>query len=495
MTARIFIKLIAGVICVLLVALLAADLLVSRLAEEIYLNERRRDLSEKLHMLAELSPDGFAGLPREHFLGLARQAGVRITVVARDGRVLADSSADPADMDNHAGRPEIAAALAGRPGSSTRMSPTMGVPSLYVAAPIPAGALRLAVPLADIRRQISAIRKEMLTSVALAFLPAMLLAAIFARLVSSRLGAIIDYAGRLADGGFRRRLDWRGNNELALLARKLDETAAKLESTFDQLKREHAELERLERIRKDFVINISHELRTPLASIQGYAETLINGALHDPEHNLKFLSIIKRNAERLANLAADLLTLSRIELNLRQFDFAPHRINNILRECVESMRPLADSKRIAIEIQPAPDGATVLCDSEAVHQALSNLLDNAVKYSPVEGLIRVSAGVIDAGPGAPRFVEVAVQDSGPGIPKEDLPRLFERFYRVDKARSRELGGTGLGLAIVKHIARAHGGAVRVESELGRGATFAFTLPVEAAGSEGKSQVQSVLTVS
>lgn len=495
MTARIFIKLIIGVVCVLVVALAAADLLVSKLAEDTYLNERRRDLTEKIHMLAELSPNGFADVPRARFKELAHQAGLRITVIAPDGRVLADSSAEPSEMENHATRPEVVAALAGEEGSSMRMSPTLGVQSLYIATPIPAGALRVAVPLADIHDQITAIRKEMLTSMVYAFIPAMLVAAVFARLVSSRLGAIIEYAGRLTDGGYRHRLNWQGRDEMGLLAQKLDETAEKLESTFDQLEREHAELERLEQIRKDFVINVSHELRTPLASIQGYAETLLNGALYDTENNLKFVSIIKRNAERLANLTSDLLTLSRIELKLQKFQFASHRVNEIIGDCLDCMRPLAERKQIAIEAELASEDAEVFSDSEAVHQALRNLLDNAVKYAPQGGRIRVSARVLETGPGTPPFIEIAVHDNGPGIPQDDLARLFERFYRVDKARSRELGGTGLGLAIVKHIAKAHGGAVRVESEPGQGATFAFTMPMEDIGVGREVEVKSVLTVS
>jgi two-component system phosphate regulon sensor histidine kinase PhoR len=369
------------------------------------------------------------------------------------------------------------------------------VQALYVAIPIPDGALRLAVPLADVEGRVAVLRTEMLRSIVLAFLPVMLIAGIFARYVSSKLGAILSYAGELADGGFRRRLNWRGSNELAQLARRLDETAAKLESTFDQLRREHAELEKLEQVRKDFVINVSHELRTPLASILGYAETLLNGAIADPQYNVRFVEIIRQNAERLSNLAKDLLTLSRIELKLQRFQFASYRINRLVADCVDSLRPLAESKDLTLTVTPAPPETEVFCDAEAVHQALSNLLDNAIKYTPAGGRIDVAARPLPAAPGQPRFVEVSVKDTGPGIPREDLPRLFERFYRVDKARSRQLGGTGLGLAIVKHLARSQGGAVRVESEPGRGSTFALTLPVDDLGLAETAGVQEQLTYS
>lgn len=495
LTAKIFLKLIAGVAGVLLIGVIAMDLLVSPLARSTLLEERARELEQKARMLAGLAPESLANVSPERLRALARQAGVRLTLIARDGRVLSDTEADPARMENHASRPEVAAALAGRTGSVQRLSPTVHVQALYVAIPIPDGALRLAVPLADVEGRVAVLRKEMLRSIVLAFLPVMLIAGIFARYVSSKLGAILSYAGELADGGFRRRLNWRGSNELAQLARRLDETAAKLESTFDQLRREHAELEKLEQVRKDFVINVSHELRTPLASILGYAETLLNGAIADPQYNVRFVEIIRQNAERLSNLAKDLLTLSRIELKLQRFQFASYRINRLVADCVDSLRPLAESKDLTLTVTPAPPETEVFCDAEAVHQALSNLLDNAIKYTPAGGRIDVAARPLPAAPGQPRFVEVSVKDTGPGIPREDLPRLFERFYRVDKARSRQLGGTGLGLAIVKHLARSQGGAVRVESEPGRGSTFALTLPVDDLGLAETAGVQEQLTYS
>ena len=418
MTARIFIKLIIGVVCVLIVALAAVDVLVTDLAQKNYLEERRRDLTEKARMLAEVSDTGFSELPRSEFVALARRAGVRITVIAPDGVVLADSDALPEKMENHGNRPEIIAALVGGEGTSRRMSPTLGVLSFYVAVPVPVGALRVAVPLSDIELQISAIRKETLLSMLYAFLPAMLVAAFLARVVSSRIGQIIEYAEQLADGGFRRRLRWEGKDEISLLARKLDQTAEKLEQSFDQLKREHDELERMEQIRKDFVINVSHELRTPLASIQGYTETLLNGAIDDRENNLRFLNIIRQNAERLGNLTADLLTLSRIELKLEKLTPAAHPVNQIVGDCVESLKPIADRRRIALEVLAAPEGTEVFCDSEAAHQALSNLLDNAIKYSPEDGRIQISATPLPLeNEGDPGFVEIAVRDSGPGFRK------------------------------------------------------------------------------
>ncbi len=481
MTARIFAKLLIAIFCVLIVTLGAVDLLVTRIAESNYRETRTRELTVKCRMLSRL--------PAGQQMELAHAANVRLTVVDPAGRVLRDSEARPQDMENHLGRPEIQAALAGRNGSSRRNSPTTGVDYLYVAIPCPEGALRLAVPLAELKPHVTAVRRRMLAATAVAFLPAVLLAALFARSVSSRLGNIIDYSRRIAAGEFGARLDIRGRDELSILSDRLNETAAKLQKMFEALEREHAELEKLERVRKDFVINVSHELRTPLASIQGYTETLLDGAIHDPDNNIRFLSIIRQNAERLGRLIADLMTISRLELKTQKFQFASYRVNALLSEAVDSMLPVAAKKGLSLNLAPADASAEVFCDSEAVQQVLINLLDNAVKYTPEGGSVTVGARQSD-----PEFVEIYVRDTGIGIPAEDLPRLFERFYRVDKARSRELGGTGLGLAIVKHLVRAQGGAVRVESAMNQGSEFSFTLPVHDLGLSEQAEVRNELTI-
>ena len=422
----------------------------------------------------------FAAMPqdvvRARFANLAAAAGARMTIVAQDGTVLQDSEARPERMENHRHRPELVAALAGREGSSVRPSPTIGVEFLYVAVPVEGGALRLAVPLSDIKQQVNAIRNQMLASTVIAFLPSVLIALVFARYVSAKLANIIRYAGKLAEGQFAARLESPGGDELGLLSRKLNETGENLQRMFHRLEQEHTELERVERIRKDFVINVSHELRTPLASIQGYAETLLDGAIHDPDNNVRFVRIIRQNAERLTGLTADLLTLSRVELGTKKFQFAAYYVNPLLTDQVDVMRPIAARRKISLEIVPAPPITEVFCDSEAMHQILTNLLDNAIKYTPDGGRVTVGANPI-----GDDMVEIYVQDTGLGIPKEDLPRLFERFYRVDKARSRELGGTGLGLAIVKHLVRSQGGQVRVDSEPNVGSRFSFTVPVQDTG--------------
>jgi two-component system phosphate regulon sensor histidine kinase PhoR len=230
------------------------------------------------------------------------------------------------------------------------------------------------------------------------------------------------------------------------------------------------EIERVDRMRKDFVINVSHELRTPLTAIQGYTETLLDGAMDEPEHNRRFLRIIRQNSERLAQLTSDLMVLSQIEVNAREFVFLPHKVVEVLIQSTDAIRVLTQPKNISVNIDPVDRHLAVDCDSDAIHQVLMNLLENAAKYTPEGGTITVGAQTED------NEVEFYVRDNGIGIPPEHIPRLFERFYRVDKARSRALGGTGLGLAIVKHLVLAHGGTVRVESIEGQGSTFYFRIP-------------------
>ena len=468
MTGRIFLKLILCVFCLLLVALATVDLSAAKVAHDAYIQNLVRQGAEKARMLALAFPD-LAGMDARRARELEQAAGGRITVVRSDGKVLVDSEANAAEMENHRTRPELAEAFRGGVGWSIRRSATIGIDFLYVAVPVTGGAIRMAAPLAEINAQVAHIRRQILAGTALAFLPAILIAALLARWMSHRFAAAMAHATELAHGNFRSRLP-EGGGEFGQLARTLNETAGNLQQIVEQLQTDHAELEKVERIRKDFVINVSHELRTPLASIQGYTETLMDGAIDDPAHNMRFLGIIRHNAERLARLTEDLLTLSRVEQRRQKFEFGWVRLNAVLRDAIDSMRPLADKKRIELAVEPAPEDAEAYCDSEAVLQIIGNLLDNAIKYTPDGG--KIAVGARPAGD----FFELFVRDNGIGIPKEELPRLFERFYRVDKARSRELGGTGLGLAIVKHLVAAHNGSLRVESGVNQGTTFFFTLP-------------------
>ncbi|WP_422924948.1 sensor histidine kinase [Singulisphaera sp. PoT] len=233
------------------------------------------------------------------------------------------------------------------------------------------------------------------------------------------------------------------------------------------------ELRRLERMRQDFVANVSHELKTPLASIKAYTETLLDWALNDENVNVRFLNRIEEQAERLNQLILDLLSLARIESGQEVYEHVPLALAPMITSCVGSHRDRADAKGLSLDLDlgPVDDQIQVMADEEAIRQIFDNLIDNAIKYTPEGGSVRVHGQL------GPDGVVVEVADTGIGIPRDDLPRVFERFYRVDKARSRELGGTGLGLSIVKHLVQSIGGQITVSSRVGAGTQFTLTLPL------------------
>jgi two-component system phosphate regulon sensor histidine kinase PhoR len=228
-------------------------------------------------------------------------------------------------------------------------------------------------------------------------------------------------------------------------------------------------LKQLERTREEFVANVSHELRTPLSLIKGYVETLLDGARNNPEVAERFLKIIERNANRLDLLIQDLLTISALESGRMKLNLQPVALRQLVEKVFSDLHAKAENKNVSL-INELPELAAS-ADVNRLDQVFANLVDNAIKYGRASGSVRVGGEKMDDGK-----LEIFVRDDGPGIPPESLDRVFERFYRVDKARSRDQGGTGLGLSIVKHIVHAHGGDVRCESELGKGATFFFTLP-------------------
>jgi two-component system phosphate regulon sensor histidine kinase PhoR len=232
--------------------------------------------------------------------------------------------------------------------------------------------------------------------------------------------------------------------------------------------RDQSEAERLDRVRRDFVANVSHEVKTPLTSVRGYAETLLEGGLEDPEHREGFVRVIRDQATRLQELVDDLLSLSELErpearLRVERFD-----LRALIERQLAALADRATHAGLALELVPG-EAEWVEADRARIEQVVANLLDNALKYTE-------RGGVTVTLDGDPSRVECTVRDTGSGIPAEDLDRIFERFYRVDKARSREKGGTGLGLSIVKHILALHEGQVAVESAPGRGSTFRFVIP-------------------
>ncbi len=574
MRNRIFVKLMVAFALVILAATVTLDVSIRHAWDESLRQGIERNLRQKTLMLANRVNSALAlstSSTRQSLSELASQeaqaAGARATIIDSQGKVLADSEADPAALENQSTRPEFAAALKGEAGTDARRSPTVGIPFLYVAAPVSGGAVRLAYPLSEVTAALASVRRSLLISSLLAFAVSAVISALAAHLTAVRLHLIVQFADRIAAGDLTARIGEKSEDEIGHVAAALDKTARRLESSFaalqtsqrqletllnsmqdaviaisaddrvqwanhsmDKLVPQHSrknaplvetvrdpdflsavreaselrrvstaraasilpgrtfdvtaapmpgggavavlrdltETERVEKTRRDFIANVSHELRTPLTSIQGYTETLLDSA---SENNTReFLEIIRKSALRMSRLTEDLLTLARVESGEQRFDIQPVAPAELLQEAVQSFREIARAQHVELNVEEAV-GSPVGADSEAIHQIFSNLLENALKYAASGGRIVLGARSI------PRAVEFYVQDFGPGIPSEHLARLFERFYRVDKARSRESGGTGLGLAIAKHIVLAHRGTIRAQSELNHGSTFIFTLPL------------------
>ncbi|OYV88066.1 MAG: hypothetical protein B7Z63_01400 [Ignavibacteriae bacterium 37-53-5] len=279
---------------------------------------------------------------------------------------------------------------------------------------------------------------------------------------SKILNMIVDALQRISAGDLSVRLPETGAVELRQISKLTNQIVG-------NLKDDIAKLEKLERVRSEFLANVSHELRTPIFSIQGFIETLIDGAMDDPGVNKEFLQKAYEHSERLNTLLNDLIEISRIESGEMRMSFRYFNISEFLKNVTEEMRPKADKKSLQILVEADVPEMLVLGDRERLRQVLSNLIDNSIKYTQEGGRIEVGFSEIQ------NVVRVYVRDNGTGIGKEHLGRIFERFYRVDKDRSRSVGGTGLGLAIVKHIIEAHNSKVEVKSELGKGSEFSFLL--------------------
>ena len=232
------------------------------------------------------------------------------------------------------------------------------------------------------------------------------------------------------------------------------------------------EQEKLDKMRKEFVANVSHELRTPLTTIRSYTETLLDGASDNKEYTLNFLKVINSESERMTRLVKDLLQLSKLDYDKMEWNMKSLNILNLLRDCVVTMEMAARQKNQSLSFEAIGELCEINGDKDRIEQVIINIISNAIKYTPENGSIKVTAKRLKDS------VEIRIADSGIGIPKEDLPRLFERFYRVDKARSRSMGGTGLGLSIAKNIVEAHKGSIRIESEYGKGSEVIINFPCE-----------------
>jgi two-component system phosphate regulon sensor histidine kinase PhoR len=512
----------------------------------------------------------------------ARALGARVTVIAGDGTVLAESDRDSTrEIENHAERPEVRQALAGVIGSDVRRSATLGRDLLYVAVPLERegqrqAVLRLALPIQDVDEARALVRRTVAGGAVLAVAVAAVVGLFVGQRVTRPLRGMEDAARRMAEGDLTQTVPVVGTDEIAALGVALNRTAVALREKIERLGDEQAkvrtildgmiegvvalddrgrllllnpaaramfgveqgipegrsflevirqkglldlvdevrataaparheielgppvnrlvaargvplglgpgapgvllvlndvtELRRLERVRSEFVANVSHELRTPLTCIKGYLETLLDGALEDSAHARRFLEVAGTHAERLDRLIDDLLELSNIESG--RVTLVPVRLD--LDEVVAGVAAMFERRTVQNRltlVRTVRPGLAVRADRDRLVQILVNLVDNAVKFTSEGGQIRIEAAL-----GSDGRVEITVRDTGVGIPSTDLPRITERFYRVDRTRSREVGGTGLGLAIVKHLVQAHGGELRIESALGSGTAVSFTLP-------------------
>ncbi|OGR42259.1 MAG: hypothetical protein A2X28_09435 [Elusimicrobia bacterium GWA2_56_46] len=516
-----------------------------------------------------------------HSLGLKVRS--RLTIIGADGRVLADSELDSASvkgMENHADRPEVAAALEGEAAYELRRSATLGTVMLYAAYPVrfagrTGAVVRLAVPASQLESLRTLLKKTLLAALALALLLSLFLSMAVSAGFSRPFEKIVYGSKKFAAGDFSYRIQKDFHGEMGRLAETLNSMSAaiqeylrRVETQSQQLSaafgnmaegvlvtgpdarvtalnpamerifsvkteasvsrpllevipnarlskicarvlsegkpvseemelstpvrgifsvtaspvfenggvsgclmvvHDITEVRRLEAKRRDFVANVSHELKTPLTAIRGYVETLLGGAVDDRKHTIEFLGVIHAQAERLDNIVSDLLKLSSLESSAVEIRKGNIELKDLADSLIAGLASVFKSKNAVIS-NMIPPGLIVRADPEKLGQVFINLLDNAVKFSPGNAQVELSAQ-------EPRGnVKVLIKDNGIGIPQNQLGRIFERFYRVDKARSREMGGTGLGLSIVKHVVELHGGSVGAESAEGRGSTFWFTIP-------------------
>lgn len=579
MRSTLFRKLLLSSLLLIAVTLVALDFYLTPYTRRHQTEAIETLLTGKARILAgEITSGGGADL-KQWANSVGTRARARITVIDGRGVVLADSQHDAESMENHAGRPEVRAAAAGRVGASIRHSATLGVDLCYVAFPLddaarPGWVLRLAVPLGELDAAISAVRRQVLAASVVAAGVALVIAWFFSRSFTRRVRRLQSFAERLLDEDAPPKLAIDSSDELGALAGSLSRMAARLHDLVDRLSlesgqrqsilasmvegvlavdeqlrvtfyndafaraagagviarqaplwevlRDHAlvdmlrdvltrgeprmgrlelaarghrtyevqatrlatpatrgalailhditDLERLERVRKDFVANVSHELRTPLTAIQGYSETLLDGALEDPVNNRRFVEIIQAHAVRLNNIASDLLALSDLESNQAMPEPEPILLADVLDAARRTVEPEARVRKVTLIAGPVVE-ARVLAHTTRLEQVFVNLLSNAIKFNRPGGEVRIETTKTDG------LVNIAIADTGIGIPSEELPRIFERFYRVDKARSRAVGGTGLGLSIVKHAVERMNGTIRAESQFGKGSRFTVQLPV------------------
>jgi two-component system phosphate regulon sensor histidine kinase PhoR len=468
-------------ILISLVVLSLLSVLLSYEIERYYFDRLLSSLQTETSVLAALVQEGARrrasrAEAQKDLNVFASAARMRITLIDSSGVVIYDSSVPDSllhSLDNHSQRLEIVEARQVGTGSNVRTSATVHEDLVYVARKVDLWIsassafphlqfVRVSVGLGDVKRVMYEIRFKIVVA-AIAVLAVVLLVSQFvARRMAKPLVEIGEMVKEIKAGNLDQKLPVRSQDELGRLAELINELTDKLKTDIEQL-------QKLERVRSEFLANVSHELRTPIFSLKGFLETLQEGAINDPAVNKKFVEKAYHHANRLDSLLSDLIEISRIESGDMKMSFRYFDVVSFLRQIVGDFSDNAAKKQQRLLLD-APEGeALVLGDKDRLRLAIGNIIDNAIKYSPE------STTIIARLTEQNHSVTISVSDNGPGIEAEHLPRVFERFYRVDKTRSREVGGTGLGLAIVKHIVEAHNSKVSVTSEVGKGTTFSFDL--------------------
>lgn len=433
-------------------------------------NQIEESLYGKVIFLLPHARDVFKGHSEDSqklVMSLGTATGTRVTLIDAAGRVVADSSLTPEKMTNHLDRPEIREALRRPMGSSERNSDSTDVKTLYLAKAVQdgdtiLGFVRVALPTESVDRELSALWGTIAVVAIGGIIVALVIGWTLARKVMVPISEMVGVAEAMRNGRYEAKVRHLTNDELGRLGDTLNRLGAEMTNKI-------SELQRLENVRRDFVANVSHEIKTPLTSIKGYVETLLSGAIDDPAHRIRFLEKIDRNAERLTSLVQDILSLAKIEAGEDSFKPTPIEWNPLITSVISRHEDAIQKKNLRLKVNAPSTPVVVMGDKEAMIQVLDNLLTNAIKYTTEGGKMTVSLSTKAA------WGKVEVEDTGIGIPAEHLDRIFERFYRIDKARSRELGGTGLGLSIVKHLISAMGGEVGVDSAVGIGSKFTVKL--------------------
>lgn len=407
---------------------------------------------------------------------MAKLWGVRVTLITAEGKVVADSDVpieELSSIENHLHRPEVQEAESKEIGVNLRHSATVGKDFLYVAKRFDSTStgswsrgvrfIRVSAHIEDIKKNVAEIRWKIFWAGLLTLVLVAGASTIVSRRISRPMAAIAESVEKIRRGDLDKHIEIDTGDEIGRVAQTVNELV-------DKLKADIIELQKLQRVRSEFLGNVSHELRTPIFTLQGYLETLLNGAIDDPSVNRSFIEKASAHAARLNSLLNDLIDISRIESGEMKMSFRYFRVNDFLESVVNDFQQAAHQKQVTLKISLGTDGdVEVFGDKERLREVMSNLIDNAIKYNKEGGEVDVSGERLDG------KVRIVVADNGVGIGEEHLSRIFERFYRVDKDRSREVGGTGLGLAIVKHIVDAHGSKVDVKSTVGKGTSFGFVL--------------------